>query len=84
MLQRLTSDFNRAVAFRQRKDWHFDLLAEYLQLLDRRGTVNVTRYEQRPMILFQQQFGQLGRGRRLTGPLQACHHDDRWRPITAG
>ena len=55
---------------------HADALAEHAQLLDRGRTLEVGADEQRSAVLALEQLGQLGRGGRLPGALQARHHHD--------
>ncbi len=60
-------------------DGNRDLLAELLQLVDRRGTLQVGRHEPGLLPLAAQMKRELGRRGGLAGPLQAGHQDDRGR-----
>ncbi|MNJ81778.1 hypothetical protein D3C77_807620 [compost metagenome] len=60
MLQRLTGNLYRTIAFRKRKYGYFDLFAKHLQLLNGRRAVNIPGHEQRTMVALQQQLSQLG------------------------
>ena len=62
------------------KHRHACLFADDLQLVDSRRTVNVAGDQQRTaVLLFLEHFGELGGMGRLTGALQAAHHNDRRR-----
>ena len=56
---------------------NLDLLAEHLELLDRRRSLHVRRDEQRPLALLLEPAGKLRAGRRLPRSLKAHHHDAR-------
>ena len=58
-----------------------DLLAEALQLIDRRRPVDVASDEHRVSALLAKVDRQLGGVRRLAGTLQADHHQDLRRPV---
>ena len=58
------------------KDLDTGTLAHHLQLVDRRRTVNIACHQQRKMPFLFQHLRQLGGMSRLTGALQAAHHDD--------
>ncbi len=53
------------------------LLANHVQLVDRRRTLQVGRHQHRPDVALQQQPSQLAAGRRFARALQAAQHDDR-------
>ena len=55
---------------------HTELAAEHHELVDRRRTVDVRGHEHGLLALGEQALGQLARGGRLAGALQADHHDD--------
>ena len=55
---------------------HADLAAERLQLVGRRGAVDVARDEQGAVVLLLQAVRELGRRRRLARALKAHEHDD--------
>ena len=61
-------------------DGNLDLLAELLELVDRRGPLQVGGDETRAAALLPQQERELRRGRRLTRALQAGEQDHRRRP----
>src|SRR5205807_1335705 len=54
---------------------NLDLAAELLELVDRRGTLEVRRHERRRSSFFAQQQRQLGRGSGLAGALQPGEED---------
>ena len=54
---------------------HADLVSQRCQLLDGSGTLEVARDEHRRAPLLLEQFGELGRTRRLAGTIEANHHD---------
>ena len=60
-------------------DGHAQLLAQGLELVDGRRTVDVARHHGRALALGEQELGQLAAGRGLARALQAHHHDDRRR-----
>src|SRR5215469_1506473 len=60
-------------------DVTLDRLRDDLQLLARRGTVDVDRYEQWAMSALLQPVGELARCRGFTGTLQSRHQNDRGR-----
>lgn len=76
MLNRLSGDLHRTRLISQREDGNLNLVTQHLQLLNRRRTVDVRRYEQRAVIALLQQLRQLTGGGSLTCTLQTCHHDD--------
>ncbi len=56
---------------------HVDLLAEDLELLDRRGALHVGGDEQRLLAFFRQESSELRARRRLARALEPDHHDPR-------
>ena len=53
-----------------------DRRRDHFQLLAGRGTIHVHRNQQRPVPAILQPVGELARGRRLAGTLEAGHQDD--------
>ncbi len=58
------------------KDLGLRFAADDLQLVDRRGTIDVARDEQGFFALFFEKIGEFAAQRRLARALQAAHHDD--------
>ena len=78
--QRLAGDLHRPLLHRGGEHRHPDLLAEHVQLLDGRRSVDVGRHQQGRAALRLQLFGQLRGGGGLARALQAGEHDHR-RPL---
>ena len=79
-LDRALGDLDRLLAGDDRQRVDVGLAPEHRQLLLRRRAGDVERGHQHPLALaLGQALGELGGGRRLTGALQADHHDDRRR-----
>ncbi len=75
VLEPLVADLHR-VAAGDREDGHADLLAQHLELLDRAGAGHVGSHEEHlAAMLTLQEPRELGGGGRLSGALQAHHHD---------
>jgi hypothetical protein len=79
VLHRLCGDKYGGFIVTKRENGNSRSLAEYLQLLDRGGTVNITRYEQRTLALLFIHGSELCGVRSLTRTLQTYHHNDRRR-----
>jgi hypothetical protein len=73
-LDGLARDLDRVLAVAT-IDLHADLVAEGLELVGSGGAMHVARGEQRAVALSLQQIGELCRGGRLAGALQAHEHD---------
>ena len=63
---------------------HVDALAQRLQLVDGRGTIDVGGDEHRRLAVFLEQLGELGAGGRLAGALQAGQEDHSGRMAAEG
>ncbi len=72
------------VALSAVEDRQIDLLAERLELIDRRGPVDVGRDEHRAATLLLEAQGELGRVRRLSGTLQPDHEVHGRRRVAVG
>ena len=70
-------DIHRLLVLAHGKDLDALLLAVYLQLLDRSRTVHIAGHKKGPLSSAFQLACQLRGRRRLTGSLQAHHHQDR-------
>ena len=76
-LERTRRDLDRRLARHDRQRVDVGLAAEHRQLLLRGRTGDVERRHQDALALaLRQALGELGGGRRLTGALEADHHDD--------
>ncbi|MNZ95907.1 hypothetical protein D3C78_1150800 [compost metagenome] len=76
VLQTGTGNFNRRGLVTQREHGRVYLISEHLQLLNRCRTINITSDKQRLMVALLEQLSQLTGSCRLTGTLQAGHHND--------